>query len=592
MSTPSTELPREDRLAYFFVALAQSLALLALHKSLTHQAWPATDPRWLFAFYAVALGLPLFLYGGVATWRARSTAIAAGVLALLMFWCGWHAGWLAASEFSERGHYDRFVAPFGGSLGVALFIAAFNFRAWQQDARLDYARLLDESWRNALGAAFLVGFIGVFWLLLLLWSALFKLLDIDFFADLFTRSEFVYPVTGLIGGWGLGLIRERVGLVATVRRLCEVLVKALLPLVAFIVVIFLGTLLVTGLEPLWKTGFAAGLVLSLAVVLLFFVNVTLGDEAQVSLHPWFAKLVMLALVLIPANAMIAAWSLKLRVVQHGWTVDRLWGAFVIFFVAAWCFSYAASLIARRAIDLGLLRQANTILGLVLAGMLLLVNTPLAEFRRIAAKDQVTRLTEGVTKLADFDARYLRFDLGPYGIAQLEALKTSAFAKREPKLIAVVDEALAMKDRWMQREPQAETDLARLRVLYKPLPGTEVEDAFLLMLGAADDRGSAFCNDGIRGCAIGEVEHGGYRYRLLLNGYGYPFGKAWREDGGEWRYVGELRRFGCPAEKGEMIDRDQPLTLLSGGFFALSNGKCLYQVMPERAALERPVVKPR
>ena len=232
MHSPDTDLPHSDRLALIVLAVAQALGLLLLHKSLTHDAWPSTDPRWLYALYTVAIGLPLVMYMAAVRWRDHYNAYAAAVLAVLLFWAGWHAGWLASPGYDTEKQNDTFAPGLICSLGLALFIAGFYFRSWRETGRLDYARLLDNSWRNALTLGFLALFLGAFWLLLMLWAALFKVIQIDFFAELFMRSEFVYPVTGLVGGWGLGLIRARVGLVATVRRLCEVLIRALLPLVA------------------------------------------------------------------------------------------------------------------------------------------------------------------------------------------------------------------------------------------------------------------------------------------------------------------------------------------------------------------------
>ncbi len=587
MHSSDSELPRDDRLALVVLAVAQSLGLLLLHKALTHDAWPSTDPRWLYALYTVAIGLPLFLYAGAVRWRDRYNAYAAVVLAVLLFWVGWHAGWLTTPEFEQSKRNSESGPGFIFSMSIALFIAGFYFRSWREAGRLDYARLLDNSWRNALTLGFLVAFLGAFWLLLVLWAALFKVIQIDFFSELFMRSEFVYPITGLVGGWGLGLIRARVGLVATVRRLCEVLIRALLPLVAFILIIFLGTLPVTGLEQLWKTGYASGLLLSLAVVLLFFFNAMVADDDAISLHRWLMPLVLAALVLVPANSGLAAWAMGLRVGQYGWTVDREWGAFVILFVALYSVGYAAIVLRHRAMNVAAMRRLNITLGALLAIALFVVNTPLIEFHRIAAKSQVERLVSGRTKIADFDARYLRWELGPYGIAQLEALKTGAFALEKPEIVKVVSAALAQTERWGQREMIARTDPSDIRSRFTLLPGTVLEDEFLLQLGEAQAGAGNlwYCYENDPICVVGEFEHRGQRYRALSTTAPSPGGKIWRKAAQGWVRIGALRQFGCPEGKQGGADPTLPFTPLDSDFFVLKNGSCLYQVLPERDALD-------
>ena len=121
---------------------------------------------------------------------------------------------------------------FGGayvlSLGVTLFIAALFFRLWSTNGRLafDYRQLLAGSWQQALTLALLGLFVGVFWMLLWLWAGLFKIIDIRFFMQLFGEAEFVYPVTWLVLGLGLVMIRQRVNLIATLQFMCEASINA------------------------------------------------------------------------------------------------------------------------------------------------------------------------------------------------------------------------------------------------------------------------------------------------------------------------------------------------------------------------------
>jgi hypothetical protein len=53
-------------------AVAQGWALYGLHQAISHQVWPATDPAWLLALYAVAVLVPVTIQ--LSAEYARSAA--------------------------------------------------------------------------------------------------------------------------------------------------------------------------------------------------------------------------------------------------------------------------------------------------------------------------------------------------------------------------------------------------------------------------------------------------------------------------------------------------------------------------------------
>lgn len=433
------ELDRASRTALVVLAVLQAALLLGLHYAVRHAVWPATDLPWLLAVYAVAIGLPTFFYVGAVELRDRANVGAGIAVLLVLAGLGWHAGWVAGNGASLEIVGERAVA---GSL--ALFIAAFLFRAWREAGgrALPYPRLVDLSWLNALTLAFLLLFIGVFWLILFLWLGLFRVLGIELFSDLFTRPEFAYPVSGLVGGLGVILVRNRARLIATVRGMCEALIRALLPLTAFVVVIFVGVLPFTGLEPLWDTDFGTGLVTVLVLVLLFFFNAELGGDYEGRSHTaplrWLS---IAALLLLPALIGIAALGLSMRVGQHGWTANRLWALFVIAMLGAYAVGYAVLILRRRGLPHAALGRWNTVLAIALTAALVLVISPVLDFRRVAAASQVARLERGAVEPLELDAWYL-LSLGRYGRQALEALRAGPVAARSPELRERIDDALA------------------------------------------------------------------------------------------------------------------------------------------------------
>jgi len=68
--------------------------------------------------------------------------------------------------------------------------------------------LFTNSWRNFLVGVLAGIFTLIFWLILVLWGQLFKVIGIDFFMDLFTEDWFVIPVLAVAFGLGVSLFRD------------------------------------------------------------------------------------------------------------------------------------------------------------------------------------------------------------------------------------------------------------------------------------------------------------------------------------------------------------------------------------------------
>lgn len=577
----NNNMSRENQLALIILAILQSLVLLLLHKAMDHEVWPATSPEWLYASYTVAIGLPLFLYLGAIHWRDKVNGAAALVLAPVLFWLGWHNGWLSAPPLDHIDYsYYGGLRSLGCALLLALFISGFFFRTWREQGGLGYSGLLENSWRNALTFVFLGLFIGVFWLLLLLWAQLFKVINIDFFAGLFKEPVFIYPVTGLVGGWGLGLIRSRENMIATVRNLCETLIRALLPLISLILILFLASLPFTGIDALWETGFASVLMLSLGAVLLYFFNAAAAEHEQpFEDAPWLRRLLLPTLVLAPITVLLTGWSLGLRIDQYGLTVSRLWGLPAEVFIALFSLGYAILILFYRGLPMQRIRQWNTVLGATLTVVLVLAHLPVLDFHRLSANNLVTRLENSTTAAEDFDALYLRFKLGSYGANTLKALQETEMVKADIELASSVEHALGARHRWQTKSPALNDDTDWRREQFDLLPGTELSDEFLASLDLAEGRISA-CLGGKRHCVLGDFDYRGNRYRAAIHSkrYGSRLA-AWQWIDNQWKLIGEVRRFACTSNSSVEIDPDRAFIPVESDFLLFTNGSCMYQLQP-------------
>lgn len=584
--TRTVALDRTTRMGLILLALAQGCVLYLLYLAMDEKAWPATDPRWLKALYTVVVALPVVFYLGVERLVDRRNLAVAGVLGTLLFFLGWHLGWVGMGERVPR-NGETFVAAYVLSLQVALFVLTFFFRVWSVSGKLrfDYGQLLAFSWQQALTLGLLCLFVFVFWLLLWLWGRLFDVIGIEMFKELFEEPVFAYPVTGLVAGFGLVLIRERIRLIATVQFMCEVLIKALLPIAAVIVVLFLGVLPVTGLQPIWDTGKAAQLMMLLTLVLLFFFNAVLSGDPERPPYPAAMRwLVYASVVLAPVSTLLAAWALWLRIDQHGLTLDRLWAGVILLLIAAYAFTYALLLLWKRDGALWPIQAANKRLALAVAAVLIAVNTPLADLRAWAAGNQVERLLSGKVSADSFDYGYLRFSLGAYGDRALREIEQSDLAQENPVIGQRVADVLTLNNRWDSPLRIDASDMAAVAEAFVVVPAEEpLPETLLRELASSHDqclRAPGSC----RVLRMPDFPDSGWIVLHSISDY-YVRGDAYVLSDQAWRKIGRIADTGdCGKKLAAKLLEEAPFVRVPGPFLAYHAGQCFFNVLPEQAYL--------
>jgi len=215
-----------------------------------------------------------------------------------------------------------------------------------------------------------------------------------------------------------GRLGERVGAIEALATAS--LIGALL---ALIVLLFLAALPFMGLKPLWATGKATALMLWLQILLMIFLNAVYqngrGDAPYTS---WVRTLVRAAVVLLPIYTALCVYALYLRIDQHGWSTDRFWAVLLTFIVGLHVVGYAVAAVRQRNVWMAGMATVNIAIAAVTVALAVMVNSPILDAQRISAASQVARLLDGRTAAAEFDYKYLRFDLGRPGNAALARLK--------------------------------------------------------------------------------------------------------------------------------------------------------------------------
>lgn len=422
--------------------LAQGLALWGLTEASDNKVWPATNGPLFGVLAAIVLFTPFVVLAGIAEMRRRNVAIWAVAVAVVMALLGLH-------DVTRRAAFDvvEWLTPEMMVFTAAgLFIGHHLLEAGDLDDRLiaRYPTYFDLAWKHGVQMAMAVGFVGVFWLVLMLGGALFKLIGIDFVEELIRETWFAIPATTTMFAAAVQLTDVRHGLIRGIRTVALTLLSWLSPVLVFLAAAFMASLPFTGLEVLWNTKSAAAILLSASAIMVILINAAYQDGVPDQPTPlvlrWAARIG--GLLLIPLVG-VAAYALCLRIGQYGLTPDRIIAAACVIAGACYAVGYGVAAVL-PGMWMKALEVTNVVTAFVVLGLLLALFSPLADPARLSVNDQMARIAAGKVTADKVDYAFLRFDGEKYGKAALEGL-----VKRGGEAGKRAAEALKRTNRWEQ-----------------------------------------------------------------------------------------------------------------------------------------------
>ncbi len=438
------------------IAELQALCLFTLHRTWEAKAsWAHDRPVLFWALLAVVALPPLVALSGVTSLRARALALWTPSAALICAGLAAYDIWRQPSGALPMHPSAQVVC----AMVAALFIAHHLIVGADQARRpiAPYPLYFDVAWKDAVQLALSGLFVGVFWLILGLGAALFELIGIKGFGTLIQKDWFAYPATALVFAGAVHVTDVRVGLIRGVRTVGLALLAWLMPLMALIAVGFLAALPFTGLKPLWDTRSAASVLLAAAAALIVLVNAAYQDGTDDGRPPpvlaWAGRAA--SIVISPLIA-LAAYAVALRVLQHGWTPDRIIAFACILAGACYALGYLVAAV-RKGDWLRPLERTNVVAAFVVLTLIAALFSPLLDPARISTADQVRRLTSGQVRPDRFDFDFLRFDAGRYGVAALQQLTRST----TPAIADAARKALSRKTRYEPKIASADQLAARI-----------------------------------------------------------------------------------------------------------------------------------
>ncbi len=445
------------------IAVVQGILLFALYRAFDTDFWPSDDPLWSYPLWTLAIAVPLLLLLSLNHGNERRVVqLVAGwaaVLALLAIYTGWQA------EPFEEFPVGSLTFVFCASMTLACFKALMYLQQRANQVPLTYQVLFTNSWRNFLVTALSAIFVLIFWLILVLWGELFRVIEIDFFRDLFREDWFIFPVLGFALGLGMIIFRNLTRVIDTITKLLHALIKLLLPLIVTVAVIFLAALPFVGLDVLWATGNGTALLLWLLAVILFFTNAVYQDGRETNPYaPVVHRLIFSGLCIMPIISALSLYGLVLRLNQYGWSVERCWAFVVWLILTLLAVGYVMGIVRRRAewtIDLA---RVNRYMGLVVLGLMILANSPILDFRKISLNSQMNRVDAGQIELEEFDFWYAKQHLARPGYLAMEEMKRQV-GDSDPDLLELINNPV---NKWGAQRMRA-ADEMWAEMLYRPEP---------------------------------------------------------------------------------------------------------------------------
>lgn len=286
-----------------------------------------------------------------------------------------------------------------GSLVLTLLPIPFWIAAQRGDWR-DYAVLFGESWAIAVRVLAALAFVGLVWAVLLLSDALLKGVGITLIDRLLDLGPASWLITGGALGLGLAVVQELPDYVGP--TLILRLLRLLLPVVFIVSAVFLLALPVRGVSGLFGGWSFALTLLAMAGAATVLVTVVVDQEdalaAQSRVLTGMAR--AMALVL-PVMAGLGAWAVWVRVVQYGWTPERVFAAQIAALGVGYGGLYALAAV-RGAGWMARVRRANVAMAVAVLAVALLALTPVLSAERLSTRSLMARLDDGRLPVADLE----------------------------------------------------------------------------------------------------------------------------------------------------------------------------------------------
>jgi len=170
------------------------------------------------------------------------------------------------------------------------------------------------------------------------------------------------------------------------------------------------------------------------VVLILFNMVFSTKEPKLS--PVLTWIVKIALGLLVIYGLLSVYSVVIRIDQYGLTVGRLFAIALSVLLLGLNLAYVFCLTIKYKVWLDCLHKVNVGFAVLLFIVIVLINSPLLDFRKISVDSQLARIDDGLIDVLELDGNYFDRHLLRPGYLALLALEQE-YKDEYPDLIKLI-----------------------------------------------------------------------------------------------------------------------------------------------------------
>lgn len=405
-----------SRFVYFIVivvALLQGLALNATSDYLIRSSWQLPGslvwlPMLLALFVPTVFSYLINRFSSASLWTG---------LVLTAALCVWMNYWYLSE--ATAGH-TRELSSLIPLLVLLFWLILPWFQLWQSSGSRnpDYALLTEQYVRNTVLGA-LAGLIGLLVMgMLHLAVYLFRIVNLEFLSGWLDDSLYYWMSFCL--GFNVSLVFVRSVFSFSTGKIAGYVARVLLPLLTVIGVIAAGGLLLSVVTGVRVSGLGSFTMIWFVALNIILLNLVYGNECVPRFRSWLSGLVLAGVLLLNVFSLSSVYGILVRVNQYSWSMDRLYGFSIALFLAVVVLAYSVALLWKRSGWAELLGPVNKAGLLTLMAVILVISSPLADFKQITANSILAGIEKGRIKVTS-DIRYTLEDLGKRGEAVLTVL---------------------------------------------------------------------------------------------------------------------------------------------------------------------------
>lgn len=311
---------------------------------------------------------------------------------------------------------------------ITLTVLLFFMLPWMQllhmtrSWRINYNCLMGLYIKNTFLGVLAAAIGGLLTLIVKLASFLFGIVNLHFLSD-FLDNDVIYWVSFAIG-FNISLAFLRASFDIQLSNFASFIARFFLPLLNVVAIIFLVGFVISSFSGLPSAGLGSAVMLWFIILNLIFINFVYGDGSTLyQFRKGLNAFVLINILLLNVFSGLSLYGILVRVNQYSWSVERLYAFTIALFLALVVFAYSLAIIRKKTTWMTSLGAINKIGILSLIAIILIINSPIANFKTITINSIVAGVNNGKIKVNSSLAYDLK-QLGAEGKLAFEQLNSN------------------------------------------------------------------------------------------------------------------------------------------------------------------------